>query len=161
MTLGIFQSFQTAREANDIVFSALMETNRGCPFHCAYCDWGSIDLKKGTRFECIAAVKDVGNQRIDIVTSGSCEETKMTEVDAKNRNIPATDEVDGAEQGTVATDGEEEIIVDADRQSIGDLVSFDTAGVQTVDKGQQLLAQRRFEVADVEGNFHLKLKTNR
>ena len=37
--------FDEILENDDIVFSALMETNRGCPFHCAYCDWGSIDLK--------------------------------------------------------------------------------------------------------------------
>lgn len=37
--------FDNILENDDIVFSALMETNRGCPYHCAYCDWGSIDLK--------------------------------------------------------------------------------------------------------------------
>ena len=37
--------FDEILENDDLVFSALMETNRGCPFHCAYCDWGSIDLK--------------------------------------------------------------------------------------------------------------------
>ena len=28
-------------EHPDISFSALFETNRGCPFKCAYCDWGT------------------------------------------------------------------------------------------------------------------------
>ena len=26
-------------------FSALIETNRGCPNNCAYCDWGSLNMK--------------------------------------------------------------------------------------------------------------------
>ena len=30
---------------DDIIFSALIETNRGCPFRCAYCDWGNIKGK--------------------------------------------------------------------------------------------------------------------
>lgn len=37
--MGLFEDIL----ANDpITFSALLETNRGCPFKCAYCDWGSI-----------------------------------------------------------------------------------------------------------------------
>ena len=27
------------------VFSCVLETNRGCPFRCAYCDWGEINTK--------------------------------------------------------------------------------------------------------------------
>ena len=37
--------FDEILEKDSIFFSALLETNRGCPFHCAYCDWGSIDLR--------------------------------------------------------------------------------------------------------------------
>ncbi len=25
-------------------FAAIIETSRGCPYHCAYCDWGNYDL---------------------------------------------------------------------------------------------------------------------
>ena len=30
---------------DDVIFSALIETNRGCPYRCAYCDWGSVKQK--------------------------------------------------------------------------------------------------------------------
>lgn len=29
---------------------AILETNRGCPYGCTYCDWGSATLEKVTRF---------------------------------------------------------------------------------------------------------------
>ncbi len=33
------------KERPDISFTALFETNRGCPFHCAYCDWGTTKTR--------------------------------------------------------------------------------------------------------------------
>ena len=31
--------------------SAILETNRGCPYGCTYCDWGSATLAKVTKFD--------------------------------------------------------------------------------------------------------------
>ena len=38
---GIFDSI--LKNSND-KFAAIIETSRGCPYHCAYCDWGDYDL---------------------------------------------------------------------------------------------------------------------
>ena len=34
------------RENPDVIWSVMWETNRGCPFSCAFCAWGSGDKKK-------------------------------------------------------------------------------------------------------------------
>lgn len=43
---GLFDSILETHP--DIDFHAVIETNRGCPYNCAYCDWGN--LHSGTRF---------------------------------------------------------------------------------------------------------------
>ncbi|MBQ8016197.1 MAG: radical SAM protein, partial [Clostridia bacterium] len=35
---GIFDSIADGKTN----FSAILETNRGCPFHCSFCDWGTL-----------------------------------------------------------------------------------------------------------------------
>ena len=42
-TMGVFD--QIVEENPDTRFSAILETNRGCPYHCAYCDWGPLKTK--------------------------------------------------------------------------------------------------------------------
>ena len=42
--LGLFESFGAARGG------AVLETNRGCPFGCTFCDWGSATLSKIRQF---------------------------------------------------------------------------------------------------------------
>ena len=40
---GVFDSILEAYP--DIDFHAVIETNRGCPYSCAYCDWGNLNCK--------------------------------------------------------------------------------------------------------------------
>jgi radical SAM superfamily enzyme YgiQ (UPF0313 family) len=45
-------AFATVMEANpEEQWLALWETNRGCPFSCTFCDWGSATASKLNRFE--------------------------------------------------------------------------------------------------------------
>lgn len=36
--------FDKILKNNDDKFAAVIETSRGCPYHCAYCDWGNPEL---------------------------------------------------------------------------------------------------------------------
>jgi putative methyltransferase len=40
-----------ARAAGPDAFGATWETNRGCPYSCSFCDWGSSTLSKVRRFD--------------------------------------------------------------------------------------------------------------
>lgn len=42
-TKGLFDSLLA--DEKELVFSAVLETNRGCPNRCAFCDWGNIKSK--------------------------------------------------------------------------------------------------------------------
>lgn len=38
---------------------AILETNRGCPYGCTYCDWGSATLEKVTRFTAERVIREI------------------------------------------------------------------------------------------------------
>lgn len=41
---GVFDSI--LEKHKDLSFYAVLETSRGCPYKCKYCDWGNLDSKK-------------------------------------------------------------------------------------------------------------------
>jgi len=45
------------KEKNGMQFQAIVETNRGCPFNCAYCVWGKGGLNKRLRFHTMERIK--------------------------------------------------------------------------------------------------------
>ena len=46
---GIFD--QIIEENPDVIWNATLETNRGCPYQCTFCDWGSLTYNKVKKFE--------------------------------------------------------------------------------------------------------------
>lgn len=52
---GLYEYLFT--EENGLTFQAIVETNRGCPFNCAYCFWGRGDLSTKYRFHSLERVK--------------------------------------------------------------------------------------------------------
>lgn len=48
-TSGIFDNL--LRDNPSVVWSMTLETNRGCPFSCTFCDWGGVTYSKIRKFE--------------------------------------------------------------------------------------------------------------
>ena len=47
--VGIFD--RIIAENPDVIWNATLETNRGCPYQCTFCDWGSLTYNKVKKFE--------------------------------------------------------------------------------------------------------------
>lgn len=45
---GVFDKLMT--ETNGVEWNATLETNRGCPYACTFCDWGSLTYNKVKKF---------------------------------------------------------------------------------------------------------------
>ena len=45
---GMFD--QLLRDYPDVVWNGTLETNRGCPYQCTFCDWGSLTYNKVKKF---------------------------------------------------------------------------------------------------------------
>ena len=57
-------------EHSHLDWVGVWETNRGCPFSCTFCDWGSAISSKVMRFEMerlLAEIEWFGQQRIDLL----------------------------------------------------------------------------------------------
>jgi radical SAM superfamily enzyme YgiQ (UPF0313 family) len=46
---GIFDRVMSQNP--DVIWNATLETNRGCPYQCTFCDWGSLTYNKVKKFE--------------------------------------------------------------------------------------------------------------
>jgi hypothetical protein len=47
-TTGVFDDL--IRDNPGVVWNATLETNRGCPYQCTFCDWGSLTYSKVKKF---------------------------------------------------------------------------------------------------------------
>jgi len=55
---------------SEVKWQALQETNRGCPYQCTFCDWGSATYDKVRRFPldvCVAELEWFAKHRIELL----------------------------------------------------------------------------------------------
>lgn len=64
---GIFD--QIVRDNPGVTWNAVIETNRGCPYQCTFCDWGSLTYSKISQFsiERVYAEMDWISRHCDLI----------------------------------------------------------------------------------------------
>ena len=66
---GVFDNIMAKNQ--NYVFNATLETNRGCPFACTFCDWGSLTYSKIRKFPMKKVMQElewIAKNKIDFVT---------------------------------------------------------------------------------------------
>ena len=67
---GMFDGY--VEKNPDYTLNAILETNRGCPYKCTFCDWGSSTFSKLTKFD-FSRISDelkwMGKNKIDCVVN--------------------------------------------------------------------------------------------
>jgi putative methyltransferase len=58
--MGYFDNIvEQYRNTPGVVLNGILETNRGCPFRCTYCDWGGAVASKVKKFEMCRVHEDI------------------------------------------------------------------------------------------------------
>ena len=66
---GVFDKIMS--EVTDVEWNATVETNRGCPYACTFCDWGSLTYNKVKKFgleKVFAELEWIGQNKCGFVT---------------------------------------------------------------------------------------------
>lgn len=66
---GVFDKLMEKHK--DVRWNATLETNRGCPYACTFCDWGSLTYNKVKKFELervYAELEWIGKNQLDFVS---------------------------------------------------------------------------------------------
>ena len=70
-TLGLFDDLVKKYQGTNVTLNAIIETNRGCPFKCTFCDWGNGTLGKVKTMDMERVTQEIewcGKNNIEFVT---------------------------------------------------------------------------------------------
>ena len=68
-TSGLFQKIMADNPT--VTWNGMLETNRGCPYMCTFCDWGSITQSKIKQFDLVRVFEEIewmGQNKLDHFT---------------------------------------------------------------------------------------------
>ena len=68
-TSGLFQKIMADNPG--VTWNGMLETNRGCPYMCTFCDWGSITQSKIKNFDLVRVFEEIewmGQNKLDHFT---------------------------------------------------------------------------------------------
>jgi len=69
-TEGLFDGY--VKKYSDFTLNAILETNRGCPYKCTFCDWGGATFSKLVKFDEERVYKEIewmGKNKIDCIVN--------------------------------------------------------------------------------------------
>lgn len=69
---GLFDGMSDHARQHGITVNGILETNRGCPFSCTFCDWGNGTLGKVKKFDLRRVKKELlwmAKQRVEFVSN--------------------------------------------------------------------------------------------
>jgi hypothetical protein len=106
------------------------------------------DMEKSSRLNGVTSGEEVGDQGGGVETTRGGEEPKVAEVDTDDWYLATSDEVDGAQECAVATNGKKKVEM-AFGEGVGYFFGFDTVILQDVAELLVLLSICLFNITDV------------
>lgn len=70
--LGVFDGMKKKCDELGIPINGLLETNRGCPYSCTFCDWGNLGLGKVKKFNLTRVKKELfwfAKNKVEYITN--------------------------------------------------------------------------------------------
>jgi len=70
--LGLFDELMVEAKQGGMILNGLLETNRGCPYQCTFCDWGTLTYQKVKQLELERVYADItwfADHDIELVTT--------------------------------------------------------------------------------------------